>query len=123
MQISIHYKLYALLLGVLWLGSCKTVQLQGTADQYFTVSLYSKGTGIEQEAKNVVTNTIEKYTKKGYDISYTSVSWGREGEVDFCFQLQKLEPKVYHAFLDELTRLLKDKQVYINEKVPCRESN
>jgi hypothetical protein len=107
---------------MLALFSCKTAQLPTTnnSDQYFTVSLYSPGDGIDQEAKRIVLNTVEVYTKKGYTISYTSVPWGKEGEVDYCFALQKLDTKVYQQFFNELSTLLKDRRVHITEKATCR---
>ncbi len=119
-QTSIRYSFLIAML--IMTPGCKITKPANTnnADQYFTVSLYSIGTGIDQLAKNVVVNTIDKYTQKGYVISYSAVPWGREGEVDYCFELQKLDGKVYTSFFDEISALLKDKQVHIKEKVPCR---
>lgn len=104
------------------LFSCKTTQknIINNTEQYFTISFYSPGSGIDKDAKGMVDNTIQTYTKKGYTITYSAVPWGREGEVDYCFALQKLKPEVYKEFVNELSTLLKDKMVHINEKSPCR---
>lgn len=117
-----RYKLVLLLTAIAFAGSCKTVQQPNTsnADQYFTVSLYSTGTGIEMGTKNIIAETIKSYQKKGYEINYSATPWGREGEVDYCFELQKLDNKVYEAFFNELSTLLKDKQVHIKEKAICK---
>ncbi len=118
----ILYKTLPLLVVGLTLMSCKTQQPPATnsADQYFTVSLYSPGDGIDQEARKIILSTIDAYTKKGHEITHTAVPWGKEGEVDYCFSLQKLKPSVYQEFFQELSTLLKDRQVHIKEKVPCR---
>lgn len=122
MLISIRYKLLLILGCFVIVVGCKTTQPQNTlhADQYFTVSLYSTGTGVQPGTKNIVAETIKSYQKKGYEIIYSATPWGREGEVDYCFELQKLDPKVYKSFFTELSTLLKDKQVHIKEKAICK---
>lgn len=121
MERSIRYNCLIIFLLGFSLLSCK-IQKQpdfNNPDQYFKVSMYSIGTGIDHEAENAVVNTIDKYTKKGHYIGYARVQWGREGETDYCFTLQKLDPTVYKEFLGELSSLLKNKQVHITEKDPC----
>jgi hypothetical protein len=105
--------------------SCKTTQATSTEnpDQYFKVSLYSIGTGIDHEAEAIVINTIDKYKKKGFDISYTTSSWGREGEKDYCIQAEKLKPEAYKQLFDEISTLLKDKQAHVNKKQECIHSH
>lgn len=115
---SIRYNIGLFIL-VAVLG-CKTAQINEHNDQYFTISLYSKGEGIDHEAKNMVDNTIAIYHKKGHEINYTATHWGREGEIDYCFNLQNLDPSVYKSFWIELNNLLKDRQVHVKEKIPCK---
>lgn len=89
-------------------------------EQFFTVSLYSPGSGIDHEAHHIVINTIKKYSDKGIKINYQEVHWGKEGEIDYCFGLQELNTTDYKAFHDELTGLLKGRMVHILEQKPCR---
>lgn len=110
------------LIALLFILSCKTSQPTSStqANQFFTVSLYSPGSGIDHEAHNIVVNTIQKFKNKGLKIDYDEVRWGKEGEIDYCFNLQTLSPQDYHQFHDELTGLLKGRMVNILEQKPCR---
>lgn len=118
----ISCKLIVIIAVTLFLLTCKTQKQHTTVnpDQYFTISFYSPGTGIDRDAKGQVDNIIQNYIKKNYEITYSAVPWGREGEVDYCFTLQKLKPKVYKEFFNEIRILLKDKMVHIKEQSPCR---
>jgi hypothetical protein len=119
---SIYYNLLILGWLCLGIGGCKTSRPAATynANQHFTVSLYSIGTGINPEAKNAITQVINTYQKKGYQITYTDTPWGREGERLYCFNLQALAPAVYKDFFNELSQLLAGKQVHITEQGECK---
>src|SRR5687767_14494249 len=96
---------------IVWVAfGCKTTQqiVKENPDQYFKISLYSIGTGIDKEAEAVVINTINKYKKKGYDFEYVMNHWGREGEKHYCIFGQKLTLDQYSQILDEMKSLLKD---------------
>ncbi len=103
--------------------SCKTTQplVKENPDQYFQVSLYSIGTGIDHEADAIVINTIEKYKKKGYPFDHVMTHWGKEGEKHYCIYGQKLSSNQYKEILDEMKSLLKDRLVHVREKQGCPE--
>ncbi len=110
------------LIVILILSNCKTAQISNKyPDQYFTISFYSIGTGIDQGAKNLVDNTINSYKKKGHPIICTTSQWGREGEIDYCFTLQNLAPEIYKTLGNELSTQLNGKQVHIKEKTECKD--
>lgn len=113
-----------IVIALLSAGGCKVAKPANGdhPEQYFTVSLYSPGSGIDHEAHNIVINTIKKYSDKGIKIDYQEVHWGKEGEIDYCFGLQGLDPSSYKTFHDELTGLLKGRMVNILEQKPCRNS-
>jgi len=125
MPISIRYKL-ALGLSLLLLAfSCKATRQEnspvGNDSQYFMVALYSIGTGIDREANAMVKATIEKYEAKGYALTYEKQPWGKEGEINYCFNLRKLDTKVYDEFLKELKSQLSGRQAHIYEQKECYE--
>ena len=121
MEKFIRYSLITAFL--LLIVSCKTIQpsTKENPDQFFKISLYSVGTGIDKEAEAVVINTINKYKKKGYDFEYTMNHWGREGEKNYCIFGPKLTADQYNQILDEIKSLLKDRQAHIYEKQACPE--
>lgn len=108
--------------GCLFLAvSCKTVQKTTGPypEQNFKVSFFSTGTGIDQGARNFVDIMIKKYTADGATLPHIKTSWGKEGEVDYCFKLQDWSPEVFKKFFEELNTGLKDKQVHITKNVEC----
>lgn len=119
---SIRYNIIPFLILIGILASCKVKQPQilDHPEQYFTVSFYSPGDGIDHEAENMLLNTIDKYTKQGHSIGFTVVHWGKEGERDYCFALQKLMPEVYNTFLKEINTQLSGRKAHINEQKACK---
>jgi hypothetical protein len=117
MEKFIRYSFVFLLL----IAGCKVSQPEDKVypKQQFLVSLYSIGTGTDQEAEAIIINTTDKYKKQGYPIAYSTHHWGKEGETDYCFQLGHLEPKNYDKFFNELSDLLKGKQVHIRQNQSC----
>jgi len=104
--------------------SCKTSQTPNTINnpaQTIKVSLYSIGTGIDAKAEGVVQFTIDKYQKKGLDLTYIVHHWGREGEKNYCINAEKLKVDDYKQLLNDLKTDLKDLQVHIYESQPCVE--
>jgi hypothetical protein len=121
MRISTPYSLFICGLALVCMLGCKTSQPANgqQANQHFTVSLYSIGTGVDPETKNAVNHVITDYQKKGYEIIYTDTPWGREGERLYCFTLQKLDPTVYRSFFDEMSQVLAGKQAHVTPQGAC----
>jgi hypothetical protein len=54
------------------------------------VSFTSKGAGTDAEKRAAFLNYVDSYPKKP---AYKTVTWGREGETDYCFNLSELAVK------------------------------
>ncbi|MGB0429622.1 MAG: hypothetical protein ACPGLV_04050 [Bacteroidia bacterium] len=86
----------------------------------FIVSFYSPGDGINRTAKNKFESFITNYETK---ITYTDTKWGREGETDYCLDLNELSESQQKAFISEVKTLLKNaKKVNFYENTTCRNS-
>jgi hypothetical protein len=84
------------------------------------VSFYSPGNGIDHKALALFATEI---LSKNENIIYSTVSWGREGERDYCFQLAELSAKEQEAFIKKVNTLLGSvKRVHILENQECRQS-
>ena len=60
----------------------------------FSVSFVSIGTGVDRNAKRQFVQYINEFGQKhNITLKYESVSWGKEGEVDYCFRLLGTKPK------------------------------
>jgi hypothetical protein len=86
------------------------------------VSFYSICCGIDHQAQENLDNFIKRYEKtKRKQLTKAAVSWGREGEVDYCLKLSELSPKEQKSFIAQVRGLLKkSKLVHINENAACR---
>jgi len=83
----------------------------------FNASFISIGEGIDIELHNKFVQFLDSYPKK---ISYSPVSWGREGEIDYCLKLTELTPAEQEEFIKKLKDILtKSKLVHINENEKC----
>jgi hypothetical protein len=85
------------------------------------VSFYSPGNGIDHKALALFSTEI---LSKNENITYSKVSWGREGERDYCFQLAELSAEQQVAFIKEVNTLLGSvKRIRILENQECRQSD
>jgi hypothetical protein len=86
------------------------------------VSFYSICCGIDHTAKEKLDRFINSYEKAmGKQLTKATVHWGREGEIDYCFQLSELLPKEQKRFISKVRLLLrKSKLVHINENASCK---
>ena len=85
------------------------------------VSFYSPGNGIDHRALALFSADI---LSKNENITYSKVSWGREGERDYCFQLAELSAEQQVAFIKEVNTLLGSvKRIRILENQECRQSD
>jgi hypothetical protein len=87
------------------------------------ISFYSIGGGINGKALKTIENFIVEYSKKiNKSIPYNKISWGREGEVDFCISLAQLQDEEKKTFVDETRHLAAQFDlVHFFENHPCRE--
>ena len=88
------------------------------------VSFYSRGSGINTKASMELEEFIIKYSHDtNTEIGYKKTPWGREGEVDFCIELSKMQPGQRDKFLIRVKEILKIASlVHIYENHPCRDS-
>ncbi len=84
------------------------------------VSFISIGTGIDYKAKDRLFSFLEEYQlqhKVKLDVAIKS--WGREGEVDCTYDLDKLTKKQYKVFVGEIeTMFIKNNLVKISHNSP-----
>ena len=74
----------------------------------YIISFISKGSGVDQKAKENLNTYIKNYnSKNNTNVSYDAIKWGREGEVDYCFQLSELNKDQQSNFIFETKELLK----------------
>mgnify|MGYP006902761593 FL=1 len=84
----------------------------------FIVSFYSPGNGIDRPAKTKFDKFLGDFEPA---ITYSTTRWGREGEVDYCFDLEELNAEEQEAFIEEVKQLLaKSKKVRFSENELCR---
>jgi hypothetical protein len=87
-----------------------------------TVSFISIGSGIDSKAKEKYDNFVLDFGKKNkVKLPHETVTWGREGEVDYCFKLAELDQNKQAEFVKESMALLTgNKRVQFKEKTTCR---
>ncbi len=85
------------------------------------VSFISIGQGVDQKAIeqfNQLIADIEQ--KKQVKINYEKIPWGREGEVDYCFNLSELDKETRQLFLTKTDELLsKNTLVKVEKNAAC----
>jgi hypothetical protein len=89
----------------------------------FTVSFYSPGNGIDHTIKGKYDTFVTDFGKrKKVKLEHETVSWGREGEVDYCFFLRELSEADQKAFVKESKALLAaSERVNTAENTTCRQ--
>ncbi|MFT5952909.1 MAG: LmbE family N-acetylglucosaminyl deacetylase [Bacteroidia bacterium] len=96
------------------------VEVMSEAQSRLIVSFYSPGNGIDHKALALFSTEI---LSKNKNITYSTVSWGREGERDYCFPLAELSAEEQVAFIEEVNTLLGSvKRVHILQNQECRQS-
>lgn len=89
----------------------------------FTVSFYSPGSGINYMAARKLDSFIANYqTNNNVTLTVYKTPWGREGEVDYCFNLSNMDSKKADALVQQVKDLLKgEDRINYKENTPCRE--
>jgi hypothetical protein len=87
-----------------------------------TVSFISIGAGVDQKAKANWDKFVADYELKNkVKLAHETVSWGREGEVDYCYKLAELKDPKLSAFVAECkAQVLGNKLVQLKENANCR---
>jgi hypothetical protein len=84
------------------------------------VSFASMGAGIDAKAKQTFTDHITWFNEKHHcELMYDKKSWGREGEMDFCFygNNEILMPILYKELKEKLANGTK---VFVKQNFPCK---
>ena len=120
--------LASLLCFVLVAISCKSRQTLNTSETSngsnskatiyrLIVSFISRGSGINSEKRAAFLAYVEAHAKKP---ASERVSWGREGEVDYCFTLAGLSKKEQVEFVKEIKNIVAGSdQVIVSENSEC----
>jgi hypothetical protein len=87
-----------------------------------TVSFISIGAGIDSKAKEKFIKFVAGFeTRNKVKLASEIVGWGREGEVDFCYDLAALKPLQRAAFVQEAKAQVNGNElVKVMENKPCR---
>ena len=107
------------------LFSCKTIKSQqptSSAQKHdLIVSFFSVAYGIDHKAKAALDMIITEDTTKGKKIAVEKTPWGREGEVDYCIDLQNYSVKDKKEFINRVKVALQPSTlVNIKENDICR---
>jgi len=89
----------------------------------FSVSFISIGAGTDGKSKDQFDQFIPVFEQKNkVKLKYEAIPWGREGEVDYCFDLTGLDTKKQTQFIAETKDLLKGSTlVQYKENEPCQQ--
>jgi hypothetical protein len=80
------------------------------------VSFISKGEGIDYKTKD----EFEKWLGMRGNVTWETTSWGREGEVNFCFRLSNMQTREQDIFVRDVRTFFTDKElVLVSEWAPC----
>lgn len=85
------------------------------------ISFYSIGEGSEFQLITQYEDSVGSFsTRIGKNFDYKRLSWGREGETDFCFPLVELSASEQASFVNMTRSVLKKaKWVHIYENYAC----
>lgn len=86
------------------------VNAQQQGDTY-SVNFISVGTGIDSKAVDQLVAFHKKFEQDvKHKVPFTIRHWGREGEIDYRFDLKGLSPKQRKAFRDKIKQLFSGNQ-------------
>lgn len=84
----------------------------------FIVSFISKGSSIDFKSREKLVAYLDSNK-----IVYNKVSWGREGEMDYCLALSDSNEETKAKLIEEIKTLLESSDlIRYKENTPCRES-
>ncbi|MEY3442425.1 MAG: hypothetical protein RLZZ519_706 [Bacteroidota bacterium] len=87
-----------------------------------TVSFISIGAGIDFKTKEKFVKFVAGFeTRNKVKLVAETVAWGREGELDFCYDLATLKPQLRATFVQEAKALVNGNDLVLTkENTPCR---
>lgn len=86
------------------------------------VSFYSIGTGIQHNAVSGFKSIINDFeAQHKVTVEYRTKNWGREGEIDYCVDLNKMRKDLRPLFVNTTREKLDGYQVHIYENSVCGE--
>lgn len=86
------------------------------------VSFYSIGSGIQHNAVSGFKSIIDDFEiQHKISVEYTTKNWGREGEIDYCIDLNKMRKDLRPLFINITRERLDGYQVHIYENSVCGE--
>jgi|GEM_PF-2313314 len=90
--------------------------------QVFTVSFFSIGSGINSEARKEFDLFIAEFaTKNQTTLNPKQRKWGREGEVDYCFELHGLKQELKTELIAQAKQNVSEKKwVRMTINKPCK---
>lgn len=88
----------------------------------FTVSFISKGAGTDYQLREKFDGFITDFELRNkIKINVSKASWGREGEIDYCFDLSALNKELTDKFIAESKAVLSSSdRINIGENTHCR---
>jgi hypothetical protein len=92
-----------------------------TENYSMVVSFYSIGSGIDRPVAQEFDYLVKDFQEQfGENFVSERVSWGREGEIDYCIQLGKLKTASLDSFKSRAGIILKKTdRVHMKENAPC----
>jgi hypothetical protein len=114
-----------LLLSVIVLGiACNSSKDTAKKEDIYRVivSFASKGEGPDTKTLASFESYLSTYAKKikADSIPYDKYTYGREGEMDYCFYCKDMKKKEQKAFVAGLTNLAKEAPlVFVKENAVC----
>ena len=89
----------------------------------FNVSFISIGSGTDSKAKQQFNEFITQFNNNNsVIITLEIVSWGREGETDYCLKLAELNNDLQNKFIADTKEILKtSKLIRYKENSTCRQ--
>jgi hypothetical protein len=99
----------------------QTTEKSQTENYSMVVSFYSIGSGIDRPVAQEFDYLVKDFQEQfGEDFIAERVSWGREGEIDYCIQLEKLKLVAKDSFKNRANVILKKtERVHSKENAPC----
>lgn len=97
-----------------------SIESQQTIDgeSRFIVSFISKGSSIDFKLRDIFVELLINS-----NLEYNKVSWGHEGEIDYCLELSDLTDDEQNELIEEIKNLLAPSTlVRYKENTPCREN-
>lgn len=95
---------------------------KATDDTYrLIVSFTSKGAGVDAKTLAALESLVTTFSNKdGFLVKYDKITWGREGEFDYCFKMAGMKASKQDEFVKAVKNVTKDSpQVFITENAVC----